>query len=180
MDRLSIPTRRLGPEKAEGRRQKTESKRETANRLPFSRIVVCLLLTAYCLLLTASCLLVPNPYELFINSLAHSYTGKRRSVCMRKIAKQKRLRKFEETTGICCFIAGLVAPIVGGLLTMVEWIVETTDHRWLHVASTGLFVIGIPLILFAGFCLDWAEREQKMSPQAVSTPNKRTLQIRTG
>ncbi len=129
------------------------------------------MVSAYCLLPPAA---HANPYELFINCLAHSYTGKRRSVCMRKIAKQKRLRKFEETTGICCFIAGLVAPLVAGLLTIVEWIVESADHRWLHVATTGLFVIGIPLILFAGFCLDWAERGQKMSPHTVSTPKTNT------
>jgi hypothetical protein len=99
---------------------------------------------------------------------------------MRKVINQKRLSKFEETAGICCFIAGLVAPVVGGLLTMVEWIVESADHRWLHVASTGLFVVGIPLILFAGFCLDWAERGQKKSPYYSPASTNRKIQIRTG
>jgi cytochrome b561 len=80
---------------------------------------------------------------------------------MRKEVNQKRLRKLEETAGICCFVAGLVAPVLGGLLTLIEWIVGPGGHPWLHVSSTAFFVIGIPLILFAGFCLDWAERGQK-------------------
>lgn len=82
---------------------------------------------------------------------------------MRKVFNQKRLRKWETTAGICCFVAGLVAPVLGGLLAVVEWIVGSAAHPWLHVVSTALFVVGIPLILFAGFCLDWAEREQKKS-----------------
>ncbi len=80
---------------------------------------------------------------------------------MRNVNNQKRLSKFEETAGICCFIAGLAAPVLGGLFAMIEWIAGGTGHPWLHFASTTLFVVGIPLILFAGFCLDWAERGQK-------------------
>jgi hypothetical protein len=99
---------------------------------------------------------------------------------MRKVINEKRLRKWETTAGICCFIAGLVAPVLGGLLAVIEWIVGRAAHPWLHVAGTALFVVGIPLILFAGFCLDWAERGPKMSSQTLPTSNKRTIQIQTG
>jgi hypothetical protein len=144
--------------------------------------VCCLLFAVYCLLSAVCCLLFCflHPYELFINCLALSYTTERRSLCVRKVVNQKHLRKLEESTGIFCFIAGLVAPVLGGFLAMAEWIVESADHRWLHVASTALFIVGIPLILFAGFCLDWAERGQKKSPQATPISSNRTIRIRTG
>lgn len=62
--------------------------------------------------------------------------------------------------GGCCFVAGILAPLLGGLLTVIEWIVGVAAHPWLHIAGTTLFVVGIPLILFAGFSLDWGEGGQ--------------------
>jgi len=117
------------------------------------------MLSAYCLLPFA----FTHPYELFIYCLPLSYTTERRSICMRKIINQKRLRTWEATAGVSCFVAGLLAPLLGSLLTVIEWIVGVTLHPWIHVAGTALFIVAIPLILFAGFCLDWAERAQKES-----------------
>jgi hypothetical protein len=80
---------------------------------------------------------------------------------MRRIINQKRLRTWEARGGIGCFLAGLLAPLLGALLTVIEWIVGAAGHPWIHVTSTALFIVAIPLILFAGFCLDWAEQGQK-------------------
>lgn len=80
---------------------------------------------------------------------------------MRKVINQKRLRTWEKRGGICCFLAGLLAPLLGCLLAMIEWVVGAPAHPWLHVVSTALFVVAVPLILFAGFCLDWADQGQK-------------------
>jgi nucleotide-binding universal stress UspA family protein len=44
-------------------------------------------------------------------------------------------------------------------------------ESWLHVVATTLLVVGIPLILFAGFCLDWAEAKPQ-GPQSDRTSNK--------
>ena len=68
---------------------------------------------------------------------------------------------------------------MGGLLATVEWIAETSLHPWLHVASTTLFVIGIPLILFAGFCLDWAESPPKRATQARPALARRNVPIKS-
>jgi uncharacterized membrane protein YjgN (DUF898 family) len=48
--------------------------------------------------------------------------------------------------------------VLGCLLTVISWIVVAAVHPWIHVAATALFIVAIPLILFAGFCFDWAER----------------------
>ena len=82
---------------------------------------------------------------------------------MRNVIDEKRVRKWEATAGACCFIGGILAALMGSLLTAGEWIVGAPLHRWIHIAGTTLFIITIPLILFAGFCLDWAEREPKKS-----------------
>ena len=80
---------------------------------------------------------------------------------MNAVFNQRRVRRVEATAGVCCFVLGLVTPVLGGLLTVIEWMLGSPVHRWLHVAATAFFIAGIPLILFAGFCLDWSETERK-------------------
>lgn len=80
---------------------------------------------------------------------------------MRKLIHQNRVRSWEAMGGACFFVAGIVAPLLGSLLTASGWIFGADVHPWLHAAGTALFVIAIPLILVAGVCLDWAEREQE-------------------
>lgn len=80
---------------------------------------------------------------------------------MRKVINQDRVRAWEAVGGICSFGAGLLAALLGSLLTASGWILEAELHPWIHAAGTVLLIVAIPLILFAGFCLDWAEQGQK-------------------
>lgn len=80
---------------------------------------------------------------------------------MRQVINQKRLRKWEATGGACCFFAGILSAVLGSLLAASEWIVGARVHPGIHAVGTALFIVAIPLIIFAGFCLDWAEREPK-------------------
>ncbi len=80
---------------------------------------------------------------------------------MRNVIDENRVRKWEAWGGVCCFLGGILAALMGSLLSVGEWIVGAPLHRWIHVAGTALFIIAIPLILFAGFCLDWAQRPPK-------------------
>lgn len=80
---------------------------------------------------------------------------------MRKVINQNRARKWEAAVGICCFIGGILAAVLGSLLTASGWIIGAEVHPWIHAAGTALLIVTIPLILFAGFCLDWAERGKK-------------------
>jgi len=36
-------------------------------------------------------------------------------------------------------------------------------HPWLHGLGTALLIIAIPLLIFSGYCLDWAERKPKQT-----------------
>jgi hypothetical protein len=80
---------------------------------------------------------------------------------MRNVSDENRVRNWEAWGGVCCFLGGIMAALMGSLLSVGEWIVGTPLHLRIHIASTVLFITAIPLILFAGFCLDWAEREPK-------------------
>ncbi|HBB89939.1 MAG TPA: hypothetical protein DC047_20235 [Blastocatellia bacterium] len=89
---------------------------------------------------------------------------------MRKVINQNRLSKWEAAGGTLCFLAGIVAALVGSLLTAFAWIAGAEIHRWVHAAGTALLIAAIPLILFAGFCLDWAERGKE---KALHDPHQR-------
>jgi hypothetical protein len=79
---------------------------------------------------------------------------------MRRLINQDRVRSLEVAGGACCFGAGILAALVGSLLTASGWIAGSGLHPWIHSAGTALLIATIPLIIFAGFCLDWAERDQ--------------------
>jgi hypothetical protein len=73
----------------------------------------------------------------------------------------RSVKKFEATAGVCFLVLGLAAPVLGGLLTVIEWMLGRGFHPRIHVAGTALLIVGIPLILLAGFCLDWSENAHK-------------------
>jgi len=89
---------------------------------------------------------------------------------MRRVINQKRLRQWEAAGGAFCFLAGIGSALVGSLLTAGVWVVGGAIHPWLHAAGTVLLIAAIPLILFAGYCLDWAERGQE---KTIHDPHQR-------
>jgi hypothetical protein len=68
---------------------------------------------------------------------------------------------WEGTTAFCCFAGGIAAALIGSVLTAATWIVGAPLHPWLHGLGTALLIATIPLLIFAGYCLDWAERKPK-------------------
>lgn len=99
---------------------------------------------------------------------------------MRQLIYRTRLQRFETLVGFGCLLAGTLAPLLGVLLLAVEWAIGKVDHPWLHFASTSLFVVGIPLILFAGVCLDWAEhRHSEAARNHTRTQNNSKRSIHT-
>ena len=56
---------------------------------------------------------------------------------------------------------GLMAPIIGCVLTIVSWVADPSWHGLsLHVAATSLFVLTFPLLLLGAHCLDLLEKEK--------------------
>ncbi len=130
-----------------------------------SRLPLLFRLLAVCCLLSATHL-----YELFINCLPLSYATGHRSIGMRKVTNQERFARWGAAGGACCFLGGILAALSGSLLTACAWILGIQIHPWVHAAGTVLLIAAIPLILFAGYCLDWAERRRE---KAVHDPHQR-------
>jgi len=57
---------------------------------------------------------------------------------------------------------GLMAPILGSVLTVVSWFADPSWHGLsLHIAGTTLFVLTFPLLVLGAHCLDLLEKEKR-------------------
>lgn len=65
---------------------------------------------------------------------------------------------------VCCFGGGILAALIGSILTASTWILGIGLHPWLRGAGTALLIVTIPLLIFSGYCLDWMERKPKNQP----------------
>lgn len=74
---------------------------------------------------------------------------------------------WEATSAFCCFAGGIAAGIVGSVLTALTWMIGGEVHPWVRGVGTGFLILTIPLLVFAGYCMDWMERKSK-------TPGKRS------
>ena len=72
----------------------------------------------------------------------------------------------------CSYTGGIIAALLGGVLTASTWIFGAELHPWIRNLGTALMALTIPLIIFAGCCLDWAEREQE-KPAANNAKGER-------
>lgn len=63
---------------------------------------------------------------------------------------------------VCGLSLGIVAPVIGALLTVIAWFTGSEWHG-LHLQRTGtvLFVLTIPLLIFGAHCLDLSDRREQ-------------------
>ena len=82
---------------------------------------------------------------------------------MRLVIDERRKRNVATTFGALSFLVGVVAAITGCVLIVSLWIFGAEIHPWLKVAGTILLVAVIPLVLLAGYFLDWSEDRRESS-----------------
>jgi hypothetical protein len=70
---------------------------------------------------------------------------------------------WEAAGAICSFTGGIGAALLGSIFTAITWILGAQLHPWLHGVGTALLIATIPLLIFSGYCLDWAERKPKQT-----------------
>jgi hypothetical protein len=75
--------------------------------------------------------------------------------------KTKLVWSWEAISACCCFAGGISAALLGSLLTAVTGILGATAHPWIRGAGTALLIVTIPLLIFAGYCLDWMEHKNE-------------------
>jgi len=78
-----------------------------------------------------------------------------------RVMNEQYQRTWQANGGVLCFLGGVLAASTGCLITASLWIIGGQWHPWMRVLDNALFAVAIPLILFAGFFLDWAERPVK-------------------
>ncbi len=78
---------------------------------------------------------------------------------MNKQRTKHAVWSWEATGAICCFAGGIGAALLGSVLTASTWILGAELHPLLRGAGTGLLILTIPLLILAGYCMDWMERE---------------------
>ena len=101
-------------------------------------------------------------YKLFINHLPDLYALGRIDRSMRRAIGSRR-KNVEAVGGTICLLAGLAAAFIGAVLWATVGIIGRTYHPAMSITSTVLLAVAIPLILFAGACLDWAEGQADQS-----------------
>lgn len=64
-------------------------------------------------------------------------------------------------SALSCFGGGIATALLGSLFTASTWIWGAATHPFLRNIGTALLILTIPLLILAGHCMDWMEREQK-------------------
>lgn len=61
---------------------------------------------------------------------------------------------------IACFVAAVLAVAIGFVLT-TDWLLDAHLHPALHAIGIILLIIGIPLLILGGHCMDLGEKKNK-------------------
>jgi len=80
---------------------------------------------------------------------------------------------WEATGAVCCFAGGISSALLGSVLTASTWVLGAEAHPWVRGLGTALLILTIPLLILAGYCMDWAEREPKKSRLPTSENDER-------
>jgi hypothetical protein len=79
--------------------------------------------------------------------------------------KQERKKRgpgsWEAMAADLSFFAGVLSALLGCGLTAGTWILGADLHPRVRALGTALLVLTIPLLIFAGYCLDWMEAKVK-------------------
>jgi len=72
---------------------------------------------------------------------------------------RRRLENAQFLGAAVGLVGGVSAALLGGLFTAAGWFVGNEGSRqWFSVLGTTLLFLTIPLLIFAGYCMDWKEK----------------------
>lgn len=84
---------------------------------------------------------------------------------------------WEAVAAFVCLAGGLFAALLGSVLTAITWIAGADAHPWVRGVGTTFLVITIPLLILAGYCLDWAERRPRPRARSQEHNDKGVISI---
>ena len=98
---------------------------------------------------------------------------------MTKERSQRTVRTWGPIAATCSFTGGIIAALLGGVLTASTWVLGAESHPWVRNLGTVLMALTIPLLIFAGCCMDWAERERKKPPVTTAKGERGSIATST-
>jgi hypothetical protein len=72
---------------------------------------------------------------------------------------------WEGIAACVCLAGGLFAALIGSVLTAFSWIAGNAAHAWIRATGTGLLFVTIPMLILAGYSLDWLENKDQNAKQ---------------
>jgi len=67
---------------------------------------------------------------------------------------------WEPAAAFVCFACSILSLALGFALT-TNWLLDAVRHPFLHAAGITLLIIGIPILLLGGHCLDLTDKKNK-------------------
>ena len=68
--------------------------------------------------------------------------------------------RWEQAAAFACFAASILSLAIGFVFT-TDWILNELRHPLLHAVGITLLIIGIPILILGGHCLDLMEKRNK-------------------
>ena len=71
---------------------------------------------------------------------------------------------WESAAAFACF-AGSILSLALGFAFTTNWLLDALRHPFLHAVGITLLIIGIPILILGGHCLDLMDKKNKKSDQ---------------
>jgi hypothetical protein len=71
---------------------------------------------------------------------------------------------WEPAAAFVCFAGSILSLALGFALT-TNWLLNAGRHPYLHAVGITLLIIGIPILILGGHCLDLMDKKNKKSDQ---------------
>ena len=73
---------------------------------------------------------------------------------------------WEPAAAFVCFACSILSLALGFALT-TNWLLDAVRHPFLHAVGITLLIIGIPILILGGHCLDLMDKKNKKSDQVL-------------
>jgi hypothetical protein len=74
--------------------------------------------------------------------------------------------RWESAAAFICFAGSIVSLALGFAFT-TNWLINAVSHPFLHGVGITLLIIGIPILILGGHCLDLMDKKNKKSDQVL-------------
>src|SRR5688572_20672093 len=85
---------------------------------------------------------------------------------MNETRVKRKAATWEPAAAFTCFAGSILSLAIGFALTS-NWLLNAVHHPYLHAVGITLLIIGIPILILGGHCLDLMDKKNKKSDQVL-------------